>query len=43
MLPKNIAYKAVDAKVEFIGNKIADNSRNIGEIVILPEKKEKKY
>ena len=50
--PKRVVYKAAEAIREFIGNKIADkivkpkhlpaeNSRNIEEIIMSPEKREK--
>ena len=51
MQPKKVDHEAAEATGEFIGNKIADktltpklvldeNSRNVKEMVILPEQKE---
>ena len=52
--PKKLVHKATEGTGELIGNKIADkiekpkpvidkNLRNVEEIVILPEKKRKRY
>ena len=51
MQPKKVDHEAAEATGEFIGNKIADktlkpkpvldeNSRNVKEMIILPEQKE---